>query len=189
MSTAAQLVTRAYRRLQAIDINEEPSDSEMVHGLAVMSEMVNAWTVKGIPTDQQLITGDLAAGDDLVRNVSDMSGILIGLNVDHAAIPSGAYVKEVLTDTTFRMSQNASSGAGSAQLTITFLPMQVKYEAAAVALLAVRLSEDLGIAVTPKLLMDANDGWADILAGHIPDRRTVFDRAIAGLASVDLVLN
>src|SRR5262245_9472918 len=102
----------------------------MSHGLAVMSEMVNAWHAKGVSTATFTVTGDLTSGDDLVRNVSDMSDILIGLNLSGTGVAGGATVKEVVTDDVLRMSQVASSGAAGSTITVEFLPMPVKYEGA-----------------------------------------------------------
>lgn len=186
MATAEQLVTRAYRRLQAIDINEEPSDTEMSHALDVMSEMVNGWN-GSVTTQTFTVTGDLTSGDDVVRNVSDVGDIMIGLNVSGTGIAALTTVKEVQSGNTIRLSLAATSNLGSATLTITFLPIPAQFEGALVALLAVRLSEDIGLPVSPKLLMDSNGGWADILAGYIPDRKTVYDRGLARPANLEVV--
>lgn len=183
MSDAAVLVTRSYRRLQAIDINEQPSESEMTHGLAVMSEMVNGWSANGVTAETFTLVGDVVSGSALVRNLtSSARSLLIGLNVEGTGIPDGASVVEVVADRQFRLSAPATADAGAGTLTFEFLPMPVKYEGALVALLAVRLSEDVGKPVSAKLAMDAVDGWASILAGYIPDRKAAFDRALAAPA-------
>jgi len=185
MSDSADIVTRALRRLQAIDINEQPSASEMSHALNVMGEMVNGWTAKGINTTTQTLVGDVVSGDDRVRNITtDTSSILRNLTVTGTGIPTNAIVKEVITDTVFQLSAVATANAGAATLTFAFLPIAAAYEGALVALLAVRLSEDLGLPVSAKLQMDSVEGWSDLLSGYFPDRKVKFDRSIAAPAGL-----
>lgn len=184
MSSSAEIVTRACRRLQSIDINEQPSPTLMSHGLAVMSEMVNGWTAKGVNTSTHTITADVVDDSDRVRNVlPDVGEVFIGLNVSGTGIPANATVKEVLTDRSFRLDLDATASAGATTLTFAFLPVPAKYEGAMVALLAMRLKGDLGISLSgdvyADLKQDALDGWADILAGYLPDRKAKFDREIA----------
>lgn len=180
MSNSAQIVTRAFRRLQAIDITEQPSAAEMTHGLDVMSEMVNGWGGKGINTATFTIEGTTVADSDRIRDVSpDTLDIMIGHNVAGTGIPANATVTEIITDKSFKMSDDATLSGSEITVTFTFLPGPAKYEGAMVALLAVRLSEDLGLPVSAKLQMDSEEGWRDILAGYLPDRKARFDRNIA----------
>ena len=183
MATAQQLVTRALRRLQAIDINEEPSATEMTHGLAVFSEVLNGWGAKGIPTEDQSLVGDLTSGKDIVKRMDDTGTLVKNLNVSGTGVPANATVKEVITNTSFQLSGNATANGAAATLTFVFLPIAVKYEGAAVALLAIRMKGDWGITLPPELALelerDATDGWASLLAGYTPDRKVQVDRALA----------
>ena len=189
MSNTQTIVTRALRRLQAIDINEQPSESEMTHAISVLSEMVNGWSSRGIPTDTQTLVGDITNGDDVVKNVDDVTTVVIGLAISGTGIPANAAVKAVLTPTSFQMNADATANGAGTSLTLQFLPMPAKYEGACVALLAVRLSEDLGLPVSAKLELDARDGWNAILAGYMPDRRVVFDRALARPAGTSPIVD
>lgn len=179
MSDASVLVTRAFRRLQAIDINEQPSATEMAHALDVMGEVMNGWDAQGISTGTFSVTGDTVSGSDTIKGVSDVSKVMIGLNVSGTGIPADTRVKAVLSNTRFQLDDDATVGGGGVALTFDFLPMPEKYEGALVALLAVRLSEDLGLPVSAKLATDAADGWTTMLAGYIPDRKIRYDRALA----------
>lgn len=193
MATAQQLVTRAFRRLGAIDIAEEPSDTEMTHGLAVFSEVLNGWASLGIPTEDQTIVADVTDDDDVIDGLQDpynTDRLGIGLNVAGTGIPASATVKDVLSRTAFKLSADPTATGSDITLTIAFLPMPVRYEGAAVALLAVRLSEDLGLPVSAKLQKDAEDGWHAILSGYLPDRLTEFDPALSNrMSSYDFESN
>lgn len=185
MADSQVIVTRAFRRLQAIDITEQPSAAEMTHGLALLSEMINGWGAKGINSAPQAVTADVVSGSDRIRNVlPDTGELLIGVSVSGTGIPADATIRAVLTDTSFQLSTEATADAAATTLTFDFLPVPVKYEGAVVALLAVRLSEDLGLPVSAKLQMDSAEGWADILAGYLPDRKAQFDRALAAPAGI-----
>lgn len=184
MSDANVLVTRAYRRLQAIDINEQPSEAEMSHGLAVMSEMVNGWQSKGLTTQTFTLVGDLVEDSPRVRSLTtDAAKVMVNLNVSGTGVPDGARVKQVLTDRSLELDQDADSSQGAVTLTFAFLPMPVEHEQGLVAMLALRLKGDMGISLPADqyadLKDDAAEGWAGILASYTPDRKSRFDRNIA----------
>ncbi len=143
-ATAQTLVTRAFRRLQAIDINEQPSAAEMTHGLDLLEEIVDGFGSQGLQTATQTISGKRTADNNAVFEVGDISGVMIGLNVSGTGIPTGTRVKEVVSATRFKMTADATADSES-DLTLSFLPVPAGYEGALIALLAVRLSEDLGL--------------------------------------------
>jgi hypothetical protein len=184
MTDSADIVTRAFRRLQAIDIMEQPSAAEMSHGLNLMGEMVNGWTARGVNTTTHTVTGTVVDASARIREVQPDTGeILIGLNVSGTGIPANTTVKEVVTDHSFQLSADATANGSDITLTFAFLPVPAKYEGAMVALLAMRLKGDMGISLPADVYMDlkqdAVDGWADILCGYFPDRKVKFDRNIA----------
>lgn len=190
MSSAQALVTRAYRRLGAIDINEQPSAAEMTHGLDVMSEMVNGWQSEGISTQTFTRAGDLVDGEKTVKGLdttedSDPSfPIQRGLNVSGTGVSANTVVADVLNATSFVMDSEAIADGADTELTFAFLPMPAALEGALVALLAVRLSEDTGKPVTAKLQMDADRGWNNILASYLPDRRPAMDPALGPMGGL-----
>lgn len=179
MAESREIVTRAFRRLQAIDINEQPSESEMTHGLAVLSEMVNGWASGGIVTETQTLECDVTSGSKIVKGLDSTANLLVGHRISGTGIPANATIAAVLTATAFEMNVEATADGADVSLTFEFLPMPVKYEGACIALLAVRMSEDVGLPVSAKLAADADAGWHAILSGYIPDRKTTFDRALA----------
>ncbi len=183
-ATAQELVTRALRRLQAIDIMEEPSASEMTHGLAVFSELINGWTAHGITTETFTLTADTTDDDDTVKQVEEgVDKICIGLNVSGTGIPASTTVRDVITGTMFRISADATADGSDITLTFAFLPMPVRYEGAAVAMLARRLAPDLGLTLAADLERDAEAGWAAMLAGYIPDRTAQYDLGLTPAAA------
>ncbi len=180
MAEASEIVTRAFRRLQAIDINEQPSAAEMTHGLAVMSEMVNGWGRQGIVTATQTITGNVTDDNDVVSGIlPDTGNLLRGHNISGTGIAANTTIKDVLSDKSIRLSTDGTISGSAVSLTIAFLPVPASHEGAMVALLAVRLSEDLGLPVSARLDSDAREGWSDLLAAYMPDRKAKFDRALA----------
>lgn len=184
MSTAQQLVTRAMRRLQAIDINSEPSSAEMSHGLDLLSELINAWRSQGIPSQGQTVTGDLTSGSDIVKNVDPSTYSLSKfLNVTGTGVPASTKVKDILSSTSFQLTADATEDGSAVTLTFAVLPVDVSLEGAIIALLAVRMSEDLGIPVSAKLQMDADRGWADILALMMQNIPSQFDGALTNVPS------
>jgi hypothetical protein len=184
MSDSAQIVTRAFRRLQAIDINEQPSAAEMTHGLAVMTEMINGWQAKGIVTQDFTLVGDVVSGSDIVRNLTtDATKVMVNHNVSGTGIAAGTRVLQVLANRSIQLDTAATADAGAATLTFSFLTAPAQFEEGLVALLAMRLKGDMGISlpsdIYADLKTDAEDGWNGILAGYLPDRKARFDRSIA----------
>lgn len=184
MSTAQQLVTRAMRRLQAIDILSEPSAAEMTHGLAVLSEIINGWSADGIPTYGFTLTGNLTSGSKWVTDVCPNTDRLVKLlNVSGTGVAASSVISSVDGKYCFKLSSAATADGSGVTLTFAFLPVDVRVEGAIIALLAVRLSEDLGLPVSAKLQMDADRGWAGILASMLPDRPQQLDAAILNFPS------
>jgi hypothetical protein len=184
MSTAQQLVTRAMRRLQAIDINSEPSPAEMSHGLDLLSELINGWRSQGIPSQGQTVTGDLTSGSDIVCNIDPgTASIYKLLNVSGTGVPASTKVEDVLSATAIRLSADATADGAAVTLTFAILPVDVSIEGAVIALLAVRMSEDLGVPVSAKLQLDADRGWSDMLALMMPNIPAVFDPALTNMPS------
>src|SRR5262245_60559260 len=103
MSTARQIVTRAYRRLTAIDMNEQPSDSEMTNGLDALAEMLNSWQQNGILAETLTLTGTTTEDGDTITGLSTTRDLSKAVNVSGTGIPSGTRVLEILSDTSIRM--------------------------------------------------------------------------------------
>lgn len=191
MATAQDLVTRAMRRLQAIDINEQPSAAEMSHGLDVLSELINAWSMDIPAIAVRTISADLTINDATVTLVDDTTTGLIedaklladGLNLSGTGVPVGAYIKEITNRTQFEMSAVASATGSSVAVTFTPIPFPVRHERGVVALLAVRLAGDLGYPdAPPRVVADADDGWYALLADYITTPNAVYDAALAAPA-------
>lgn len=63
------------------------------------------------------------------------------------------------------------------------LPLDPKYEAGLIAMLAVRMAEDFGLTPGPVLVRDADRGWAQLQAAYITPPAVEFDRALTRTAS------
>ncbi len=191
MTAATELVRRSFLRLQAIDINEQPSAAEAAHGLALLNEVIEGFGANGIEAGTQTLVCSFTNDNDIVTvdlgtaGVSpSTAGLMIGLNVTGDGMATGARVKDVRSSRAFQVNLPPTADGGAVSLVFGLLPVPTKYEGAIVALLAVRLSEDMGLPVSPKLQMDAAAGWASMLAGYLPDRKASFDRAMAAPAGV-----
>lgn len=187
MATAQDLVTRAIRRLQAIDMNEQPSAAEMSHGLDVLSELINAWSMDIPAIAVRTMSADLTISDATVTLVDDTTTGLVedaqlladGLNVSGTGVPTGAYIKEITNKTQFELSAVATATGSSVVLTFSPIPFPVRHESGVVALLAVRLAGDFGLPDAPaRVVEDAKNGWNALLADYITIPDAVYDAAV-----------
>ena len=182
MATAQDIVTRAFRRLQAIDLNEQPSAAEMTNGLAALSEMVNGWAADGIPTTTQTLTGTTTDDSDIVTNLDTTKNLARGFNISGTGIASGARIEEIPSLTSIRMTEDATA-SGSVSLTFSITPIDDRHQRAVVAMLAVYMAGDSGYPdAPPRVVRDAEDGWSAILAHYLQTPQTVYDAALAAPA-------
>lgn len=177
MATAQELVTRAYRRLQAIDIYSEASDAEMTHGLTCLSELINGWAMPLPELAVRTLPATVVSGDATLV-FQDTALIMPGLNVSGNGIPADAYVLSVTNGADIEISANATASAEDVDVTFTPIPFPVKHEGGVIALLAVRLAEDLGVPVLPQIQKDADAGWYALLGSYTKDTKTEFDRGL-----------
>lgn len=178
MATAQEIVTRAFRRLQAIDLNEQPTAAEMTNGLAALSEMVNAWAADGIPTETQTLTGTTTDESDVISGLDTTKNLARGFNVSGTGIPATTRIEEILSDTCIRLTQDATA-SGSVSLTFALMPIDDRHQKAVVALLAEYMAGDSGLPdAPPKVIRDAQDGWAAILAHYIQTPKVTHDNAL-----------
>lgn len=178
MATAQQTVTRALRRLQAIDINEQPSASEMENGLAALAEMVNSWAADSIPTASQTLTGTTVDDSDVISDLASTVGLTRGFNVSGTGIPSGARIESVLSATSIQLDADATA-SGSVSLTFALTPIDDRFQRALVAMLAVYMAGDSGLPdAPPRVVRDAEDGWSAILAHYLETPNTTYDEAL-----------
>lgn len=178
MATTSDLVTRAYRRLGAINITEEPSAAFMTHGTTCLSELMNAWSIPLPELATRTLTATVTSGDTTLVFEST-EHLADGLNVSGTGIPSGAYITEVTNDTDVEISANATASGEDVAIAITPIPFPAKHEGGIVALLAKRLAMDLRMPISPDLEEAASMGWTLLLADYMPDKKTEFDAALS----------
>ncbi len=182
MATAQQIVTRALRRLQAIDINEQPKASEMSHGLDLLTELINAWSMDMPALAVQSMSATLVDGDATVT-VEDTSSLEEGINLSGTGIVDGAYVLSITNATTFEMSEDATASGEGVTISTTPIPFPVKHEKGVIALLAVRFAEDLGMPVLPMVMADSIEGMNALLADYITTPKPTYDAALVNTSS------
>lgn len=183
MATSADIVTRALRRLQAIDINEQPSSAEMTHGLACLSELINQWSFPMESLALQTMDATTVSGDQTIV-VEDTSSLAVGLNVSGTGITTGAYITEITNETDFEISAAATASGEDVELSFTPVPFPVKHEGAIVALLAVRVAGDEGLPdAPPRVVQDAVAAEYQLLAAYTPDPLASFDGALTDMPS------
>lgn len=178
MATAQEIVTRAYRRLQAIDLNEQPTEAEMTNGLAALSEMVNSWASNGIPTETQTLTGTFTSGQAKVTDLATTANLAPGFNISGVGIASGARIKSICSATSIEMTENATADGAAVSLTFSLTPIDDRLQKAVVAMLAVYMAGDSGMPdAPPRVVMDAEDGWYAVLAYYLQTGKPEYDRA------------
>ena len=183
MSTAQTIVTRAYRRLQAIDINGQPSDAEMTNGLLALVEMLNSWQQNCILAETLILTGTTVSGDATITALATTENLSLALKVTGTGIPSGTTVKEILSDTTLELTAEATA-SGTVSLTFALMPIHEMHDKAVIALLAVYMAGDAGMPdAPPRVVTDAEDGWAGILAKYLQTPTPEYD---AGLVNTSM---
>lgn len=184
MATAQDIVTRAFRRLQAIDLNEQPSAAEMTNGLAALSEMVNAWAADGIPTETQALTGTLVDDSPNITDLDTTVNLAPGHNISGTGVPSGARIKSILSATSVAMTVDATASGSAVALTFALMPIDDRHQKAVVALLAVYMAGDSGYPdAPPRVVRDAEDGWNAILAHYIQTPTATYDAALVQTSS------
>ena len=184
MATAQEIVTRAYRRLQAIDLNEQPTEAEMTNGLAALSEMVNAWAVHGIQTETQTLAATVTDDSAILSNLDTTANISPGLNIAGTGIASGARIKRILSPTTLEMTADATADGTAVSCSFSLMPIDDRHQRAVVAMLAVYMAGDSGLLdAPPRVVQDAIEGEQAILAHYIQTPIAEYDRALAPLRS------
>lgn len=166
MPTAQELVTAAFKAINAIDINEAaPSPAEMTEGINRFNRMIDGWNGQGLNVADVTMTGDLTSGSAEVE-VESTAQLAPGLNVSGTGVPASTRVLTVDSRTRFTMTAEATASGSDVSLTFTAVPFQDKFEFALVALLAQRLAvspED----VPPWVNEDARMGWQALCANFM----------------------
>lgn len=184
MATAQEIVTRAYRRLGAIDLHEQPSDAEMSNGLSALSEMINGWEADGIPTATQTLTGTTTVDSPTIADLDATNLLAPGHNVSGAGIPSGARVRRIVSPTSVEMTMDATASA-SVSITFTLAPLDDRFQRAVVAMLAVYMASDAGLPEAPsRVQRDAEEGWSAILAHYLQTPITTYDEGLRTSQSI-----
>jgi hypothetical protein len=164
MATAQEIVTRAFRALQAIDINEQPTPNEAQVGLDTLEAMIADWATHNLNTVDQTLGGTTAAGSPEVTQV-ETEALARGMNVFGTGIPDAARIKSIdHRRKTVTLTINATA-SGTVSLIFTLLPFEARYEQGVTALLALQLAPLLGIDNIPGMVTrNAVKGWQAIFA-------------------------
>ena len=184
MSTSQDIVTRAYRRLGALDINSTPSAAMTSHGLAALNAMIDSWRSQGLAINVTR-TGSTTSGGAIITTITSPAttvGLYVGMAVSGTGIASGIEILTVDTTTQITLTL-AATATGTVALTFNALPLPSEFEDAITALLAVRLSPDVGVEPSAILMRDANSGWEALSAAYVNVPEASFDDMLASLSS------
>ncbi len=176
-ATVADVVTRAYRRMEAIDMAEAPSDTEMSNGVTALQEMFDSWGHELPELTEQVFLGSTTSGDPTVT-FTDAVMLADDLNVSGTGIAASTTIASVTNTKEIELSANATA-SGTVDLTFSPVPFPVRHRAGITALLAVYMAGDTGLPDAPaRVADDADKGWTRLLADYMPDNKTVFDRVL-----------
>ena len=179
MATAQDIVTRACRALQAIDINEQPSPNEMQVGLDLLEAMIAEWASHNLNTVDRTLTGTTTLDSPEVTQV-ETETLAKGMNVSGTGIPAAARIQSIdHRRGTVTLTANATASA-TVPLIFTLLPFEAKYEQGVIALLALQFAPQLGIDNIPGMVArNADRGWSAIKGNffRVPLSRSDLPRA------------
>lgn len=190
MATTQDVITRAYRRLRMIGIADDTPPAELSkHALATLNAMMAAWAGSGMSTDDQVLTGDTALDSKVVTGLNDTdnpvntNALVVGMSVSGTGIAASTRIQSIDTWDQITLDTAATANGSDVSLTFTIFPLDDSLEAALVAVLAVRLSEDFGRTVGPVLARDAAHGEAQLAGAFFRIPATTFDDTIIRIPS------
>ena len=174
MATAQVIVTFAYRALQAIDINEQPSPNEMQVSLDTLNTMIAAWAAKNLSVTDQTLDGTTGLDSPDVTSI-ETDLLAKGMNVSGSGIPASTRIKAIdHRSSSITLTANATASA-TVSLFFTVLPFEAKFEQGVIALLALQLAPQIGIDNIPAMVgRNADQGWSALKGNffHIPVSRS-----------------
>jgi hypothetical protein len=167
VATAQDIVTRAFRALSAIDINEQPTPNEAQVGLDSLEAMIAAWGT-GLNVADQTLTGTTALDSPEVADI-DTTGLSRGFNVSGTGIPAATRIKSIdAANSKIVLTANATA-SGTSSLIFTLLPFEAKHEQGVIALLALQLAPQVPVDNIPAMVVrNAQNGMASIRAQFFP---------------------
>jgi len=175
MATAQQIVTSAFRALQAIDINEQPSPNEAQVGLDLLNTMIAAWALKNLNVVDQTLTGTTALSAPDVTDI-ETALLAVGMNVAGTGIAAATRIKTIDHRSGAIVLTANATASGTVSLAFTVLPFEAKHEQGVIALLALQLAPVLGIDKIPGMVgRNADQGWSGIKGVFFRVPGAVFD--------------
>lgn len=184
MATTQDVITAALRRIRVVDMLDDPPAEYSAHALKVLNALIAAWAGAGMATDDQLLAANYANGSKVVTglgrtsNVNNTDALVVGMYVTGTGIPTNTRIESIDDDDQVTLTEAATANGAGETLTFTILPLDDSLEQAIVAVLAVRLAEEYGMAIGPILTRDARFG-EDVIAGqYFRIKPTQFDQAI-----------
>jgi hypothetical protein len=163
VTTDTEIVTAAYRALQAIDINELPSPNETKIGLDTLPRMIAEWATRNLNVVDQALSGTTTLDSPVVTGI-ETEALAKGFNVSGGGIPAATRIASLdHRNRTITLTANATASA-TVTLTFTLLPLETRYEQGLIAMLAMQLAPQLGMDNIPAVVTrNAYWGWKAIL--------------------------
>jgi len=198
MATVRDIITQALKRIRVIASGETPQASDIADGLTALNQMMSGWATNGV----NVLHNDYALADTFTFFVPPT--VLDGVGSTTTTMDyltdqgdwDASLNSPILSNggrnrgDVFRVSVSGATivdnvvGATVGQFIIfngvQWIPCEdsTRRQQGVIAMLAVRLAEDYGVAVTPVVARDAADGWSSLLQQfvHVPD--ATFDPAL-----------
>lgn len=208
MTTVRNLIERAFRRSNLVDIRETLDAEDAKNGLEALNDMLYGWKNEGV---------DIALQSDFV--LTDTFEFFVPPGWDKVNLRTPGLIAGALHRLNFKGAWNASTNtpalssntgtqgwlykvsvAGATPLdnvTIWAVNDYALYdgqqwhkgqssrthERDVIALLAIRLCEEYGATPTPVLIRDADNGWANVLSNFIIPGEADFERGVSHMPS------
>lgn len=199
MTTVNDMITRAHRRLAVIDINASLSSTEAATGLQAFNDMLYSWQSMGCNLLLQsdfalsdtfyLFVPPLDADSDTIKVLSYRGTWDASANSPTLASSTGTegYAYRVTTAGSTTLDDVTSWAVNDyavydGQDWLKSVNSR-QFEAAVIALLAMRLADEYGVQSAPTLVQDARRGWLSIQSYYVKPDAATFDAAIRHVPS------
>lgn len=171
-ATAAQIITRAFRAIGAIDINEQPSPNETAVGLETLNALVDGWSSRNLLLTDVTVEGTTELDSTEVTDI-ETATLARGMNVSGTGIAAGTRIESIDDRHRIVTLSAAATASGTVDLSFAVLPFEARHVQGIVALLAMQLPPHEGI--PGMVARNASDGMSAIRGQYMRRSRSVFD--------------
>ena len=196
MTTATEIGTRALRRLGVIDVLETPAAEQSAAALAALNEMLAGWVLSGVDVLHTTLIHNSLFGffvpprsltSAAIAAVTDAGNWDADTNTPTLASATGTAgtVYKVSVAGSISLDGLASWAVGDylvySGTAWLKAPSSARFDGGTIALLALRLSDDFGVAPTDQLRIDARNASIALRDTYVRSPTATID---AGLMTV-----